>query len=421
MKDWTILIYANGNNELEPEVYQRFIELINDSLNHSHNIIVQLGRANPKIVKLLRPDVLVDRDPSWHGVRRYKIENSQELLLEDIGDINLSDPSCLVDFLNWGINNYPASRTMVIISGHGAGFVGVMTDYTKSSPYMMDIFGLTSSLYNVKAKSKKTIDCLVLDACYMNMIELWNEISLIPNNPVKYLLVPSENIELKGLSYSNITKNIKSTISLQRSLKNTAKNINLGINNKNDLILVKLKKSYFRKIKSQINYISEFISTRNTDLRTTLNKWCLSKPIDPLIGILDLIELIYSKYPNAYKTRKHLIKIFSKIIVYPKISSIHLRLNQGPSLYLPLNYEQYSSLKNYYNSLSFSKDNSWLKVIGGEGNISQFGIEKKQYKELPPPMKIPITYVAASIIDQNPNITPKELMNIINNIGWQKC
>lgn len=419
MKKWTILIYANGNNELEPEVYQRFIELTNESLDHSYNIIVQIGRANPKIVKLLRPDLLVDTDNSWHGVRRYKIENSQALLLEDIGNINMANPSSLVDFVTWGMDNYSASRTMVIISGHGAGFIGVMTDYTKNNPYIMDIFGLTSSLYNIKDKTKRTIDCLVLDACYMNMIELWNELVLIPNNPVKYLLAPSKNIELKGLSYSNLIKNIKSKISLQGSLKNTVKNINKEFKNKNMLLLVKLKKGYFYKLKKEINYIGEFICQRNLNVQKLLNKWCLSRPIDPLIGILDLIELIHSEYPHTFNAKKHLIKILSKIIVYPKISSIHIRLNQGPSLYLPFKFEQYLSLRNYYDSLSFSKDNSWLKAIGGKENISVFGLEKVQYDELPLAMKIPIAYVAASIIDQNPNIIPEKLMGIIESLGWK--
>lgn len=418
MDKWTILIYANGNNELEPEVYQRFIELLNKDIKKTFNIIVQIGRANMDIVKTLRPNAAIEKSQRWHGVRRYKIQNYQATLLDDLGNINMADPSCFVDFVTWGMKKYRTSRTMVIISGHGAGFVGIMTDYTNDRPYMMDILGLTSSLYKIKVNTGQNIDCLVLDACYMNMVEVWNEIANIPNKPVKYLFAPSKNIELEGLSYSEIIKNIKLRITLHKSLLETIKSINTNYNN--DLLLVKLSKRNFNKLKKEINYISEFLSQKNIRLRSILNKWCLFKPLDPLISILDLKEILNAKYPKKNSRKKHIEEILSKIIVYPIISSIHIRLNHGPSLYLPFNLRQYLELRYYYDSLSFSQHNSWLKVVGGQGNILSDNYYHKQFGELQSPMVIPINYVAASILDQNPDISVEEVEKILKDIGWYK-
>ena len=406
MVKWTILIYANGNNELEPEVYKRFIELLDIDIDDYLNVIVQLGRANMDIVKCLRPNIDIELNQRWNGVRRYKIRNNQACILGELGNINMADPSSFVDFVTWGMDKYSAARTMVIISGHGAGFVGVMTDYTKEKPYMMDILGLTSSLYKIKNITGKSIDCLVLDACFMNMVEVWNEIAIIPNKPVKYLFAPSINIELEGLSYTEIIKSIKLKTTLHKSLLATIKAINAKYNNK--LLLVKLRKRYFHKLKKEINHISEFLSQRNINIRAKLNKWCLFKPVDPLISILDLKEILITEYPVMYNRKKLLEKLLGKIIAYPKISSFYSRLNQGPSLYLPIHHRQYLELRYYYNTLSFSQYNSWLNIVEGLGN------------ELPPPMEIPINYVAASILDQNPLVTSDDMVDIINKMGWYK-
>ncbi|MDR7871350.1 MAG: clostripain-related cysteine peptidase [Tissierellaceae bacterium] len=404
MENWTVLIYANGNNELEPEVYGRFTELINQDINHKYNIIVQIGRADLDLVKSLRFNTLIYTKQQWSGVRRYKIDNKKALLLEDMGKANMADPSSLVDFVSWGINTHPDSRIMVIISGHGAGFVGVMTDYTKETPYMMDSTGLTRSLYKIKNNTKKSIDCLVLDACFMNMVEVWNEIALITNKPVKYLLTPSRNIELKGLSYINIIKNIGSKLTLHKSLVDTTKSINAS-HAKEKLLLVKMSGRFFNKLKKEINYISEFIVQKNISLRMLLDKWCLTKPVEPLISILDLIKIINDEYPRDWRRKKPIEKILNNIIVHPSISTLHHRLNIGPCLYLPLHPRQYLELRYYYEILSFSKNNSWIKVIGGE---------------LPAPMEIPINYVVANIMDINKDITFEEIWEIMKDFGWYK-
>ena len=70
-KDWTILIYANGNNDLEPEMWHAVSNVTKVQSNPDINVVIQIGRADEKIVKLIRKNNLPKTNDNWNGVRRY--------------------------------------------------------------------------------------------------------------------------------------------------------------------------------------------------------------------------------------------------------------------------------------------------------------------------------------------------------------
>ena len=71
IKKWTVLIYANGNNEFEPEMYQLLMDLMKMPANEQINIVVLLGRAEREMVKILRPgESFSNNQEIWAGVRR---------------------------------------------------------------------------------------------------------------------------------------------------------------------------------------------------------------------------------------------------------------------------------------------------------------------------------------------------------------
>lgn len=424
-KKWTILIYANGNNELEPEVYKSFLDLQKEPINDNINTIVQLGRAPKDLVGCLRQNFCFGYDQEWHGVHRYKINNRKVEKIEDLGNINMADPQTFFDFVTWGIKQYPSSKIMVIISGHGAGFVGLMTDYTHEYPYIMDMNGLVSSLYKIKYETRQSIDCMVLDACYMNMVELWNEIALIPNKPVKYLLAPTKNVLLEGLPYYLIIRYLQQypmsfSTRLYRSLSYITRKFNSAYEDYNILMTVKLKKRNFIRLKKNIDYMGDLIYKNNIKLRDEIGKWCYIEGKEPLISLLDLESLFNSRFYDIYSNRQNLSRILSKIIVYPEFKKIPKKLNQGPCIYLPIFSKQYITLKLYYNNLLFSKDNRWLNVLKGKENTGTYIIsnENKQYNTKYPPVAIPITYIVAVILQQNPQITVEEAWELVKEMGW---
>ncbi len=149
-KEWTLLVYMAGDNDLSPYARWDVYEMerrIKGELN--------LGASTEKT------DVLVELDTfDQSGIRRLHIfqtdkEYEASLLREDFlkrknSEIespivkwfaekereNLqSTTDRLKSFLSWGIQNYPAKNYMVVIWGHGEGFIGRHSE--KSFPYFL--------------------------------------------------------------------------------------------------------------------------------------------------------------------------------------------------------------------------------------------------------------------------------------------
>ncbi|MEG1415095.1 MAG: clostripain-related cysteine peptidase, partial [Clostridium sp.] len=233
MKNWTILIYANGNNEMEFEMHQSMLLCEKIGSNKDVNVVVQLSKANNKLVNIMRPKKsLPGKYSSWLGSRRFYVSKSDSILLENLGEVNMADPRILYDFISWGVENYPAKHYMVILGGHGISFIGNMTDLAGKTPYMMGTPEMCKVLLNASQDLNINIDFLVLDMCYMNSIEVIYELSNVENNPIKTMLTYIDEGPFEGLPYDILISTIDKCSNLEDInilTKNIVKNINLDI------------------------------------------------------------------------------------------------------------------------------------------------------------------------------------------------
>lgn len=215
MDECTVLIYANGNNELEPELAQLLLSLELAEMPQNVTVVVQLARASYSLVSKIRPNMRpTNIDGDWSGVRRYKVSHSiqgakrltkyRSELLAILDSTNMADPDTLSDFFLWGVRNYPADKYIVIASGHGVGFVGLLADYTTPYPQVLPIPEFCSVLRDLRDAIGKPIDSLILDACDMNYMEICYE-HVADGTPVaKNLLVSKEETPLAGLPIAQI-------------------------------------------------------------------------------------------------------------------------------------------------------------------------------------------------------------------------
>ncbi|WP_300386209.1 clostripain-related cysteine peptidase, partial [Clostridium sp.] len=218
LKSWTVLIYANGNNDLEPEISKALLDIEKIGAGSNLNVIVQLSRAPYSLVKTIRPNHLgpTNIDGDWIGVRRYLIKEDpnlsetrdyKSLLLDDLGYVNMADPITLKEFISFGIKEFPAKHFMLILAGHGAGFMGILPDYTLTSPQIMSINGANMAISRSLKETGKKIDILIFDSCYMNMIECIYEFGIDSKSPT-YLITPHAS-PIEGLPYGTIISVLK--------------------------------------------------------------------------------------------------------------------------------------------------------------------------------------------------------------------
>jgi hypothetical protein len=342
-KNWTVLIYADGNNELAPEMLaaKKKAETIGSS--DKINIIMQIGRESKFLVKIIRPNCDVQNDESWTGVRRYYIQKSKSLLLKDFKKTNMAHPHTLYNFILWGIESYPSDHLMVILSGHGFSFVAAMTDFSQEAPYVMGISQMCKVINMVQKNTGVKIDILVLDMCYMNTIEVLYELGKSKNHSIDNILTYVKDGPIQGLPYDILISSVANNVDnkdLSPLLKNIIDKINLN------LLSIKINHGKLKKTKELLNNLA--YTYLNAEDKKNLDPYSLLYNINPN----------YSWYPELVELKKSL----NDLILYAKNKSKNNLIDIVTDKMQLTNTEIDHYVLLYY-QLSFSKNNYWLNIL----------------------------------------------------------
>lgn len=133
-KPWTVLVFMEADNDLSPYSYWDLYEMERKMKSYPH------GASS------LLSDVLVEWDTDKDdGIKRVHVQESENNYNHsvDLEFFKKADPSLiqspivarfgekdftiqqrLKNFLEWGIKEYPAKNYMVVIWGHGEGYIG---------------------------------------------------------------------------------------------------------------------------------------------------------------------------------------------------------------------------------------------------------------------------------------------------------
>ncbi|MHB2021674.1 MAG: hypothetical protein ACYCW6_32505, partial [Candidatus Xenobia bacterium] len=126
-RDWCVLAYLNGNNNLEPDLVRNVLDMQKVGSSDSVDVVTQLARAPQKVAHPGKPHDHLDGD--WAGVQRYHVEPSPSLkkitspVVSQLSDnTDMGKTRTLEDFLTWGVQHYPARHYVFLLSNHGLGY-----------------------------------------------------------------------------------------------------------------------------------------------------------------------------------------------------------------------------------------------------------------------------------------------------------
>lgn len=125
--EWTVMIFMDGDNNLEEDSLIDFTEIAKVGSTQSVNVVVELDRIGKYVTK---DD---EKYPFWTQTLRFYmtkgITPSPESTPKeyDIGEANMGDGQTLADFVSWARAKFPARRYALIISDHGQGWRGTVT------------------------------------------------------------------------------------------------------------------------------------------------------------------------------------------------------------------------------------------------------------------------------------------------------
>ena len=178
---WTVMIYANGDNNLTTNLLRDLVEMEYFGSSDKFNIVVQ---ADFDATRTFELDLFNIPLNSQDKTSRYRITRNESIssgkftteAVEILPEQDMDDPKVLKDFLNWGISNYSADRYGLIFWDHGGQFFGFGGDHQNSQRtgwsglFTADIKEVLSETLQDNGINK--LDFISFDTCLMGGVEI---------------------------------------------------------------------------------------------------------------------------------------------------------------------------------------------------------------------------------------------------------
>lgn len=210
--NWTLMVYMDGDNNLESYGIKDFMELSALGSDENTNVLVQFDRI---------PDY-TDTFGDWTNCQRFYITAGMtpglKNAVRDWGDghggreVNMADPQTLEDFITWGMSNYPADQYAVILWNHGGGWRTIETDDVSQKTVCWDDSSgedglntreIQTALSNL-SDNGYNLQLIGFDACYMGSVEVAYELK-----DFAQAMVASEETEsVDGWPYRDILSSL---------------------------------------------------------------------------------------------------------------------------------------------------------------------------------------------------------------------
>jgi hypothetical protein len=148
-KAWTLLFYddVDWGTAGSPDPLPKFIS----------------GKAfsGTNLTVIVLQDTLNDQAKLWRID-----ENHTPILLDEMGELNMGDPSTLKDFISTGKTQYPAERYVLMVYDHGKGWMGACIDKTSNND------SLTMNEFHQALDDSGGVDIICFSApCCMGSLE----------------------------------------------------------------------------------------------------------------------------------------------------------------------------------------------------------------------------------------------------------
>lgn len=185
--EWTVIAYYGADTNLEPGIINDFNEFeIAGGSSEDVRLVMLMDRhpeyynapeddwADARIFEI-GPDHSADHEVTFPPtIDSTSLASLSAIELEDedaTDDIDTGNGQTLAQYLVWAIRHFPADHYAVTFASHGAGWKGVITDYTNDHsivtvPQLRQAFEIATQEAGVER-----FDLLINDACNMSSIE----------------------------------------------------------------------------------------------------------------------------------------------------------------------------------------------------------------------------------------------------------
>lgn len=170
---WTIFVYMCGS-DLESGggmASMDIQEMLSADGSSNVRFVVETGGSSEWYID----------DINSEEKQRFVIQNGDIELVGSAQATNMGDAQTLSDFLNWGIENYPADKMGVVFWNHGGGSISGVCFDELSDNDSLSLRELDTALLNVSNNMTDRFEFIGFDACLMGTLETANVLATYAN------------------------------------------------------------------------------------------------------------------------------------------------------------------------------------------------------------------------------------------------
>jgi hypothetical protein len=370
--EWTVMVYLDGDNNLETYGIQDINEMEMAGSTTDVNMVVQIDRIPYSVLAGNYQEYADDTsNGNWTTTRRYYITkdlNPDQIsspLIADLGELNMGDPQTLVDFANWAAINYPAKKYLLAIWNHGGGFrsLNLAKDIAwddTSGGDRITMPELEDALSTISAQIGKNIDIVGMDACFMAMTEVAYQIK----DYADLLVTSEENEPNDGWPYDTILSQLVSN-PLMSSEELATDIVDKYIYSYpfSNVTQSAIDLSYVDTLASQLSNLALEIMS---DSSTRKYQYILAAVSSQHYGDYDFTDLYdlcnnLLIYSNSLTVKNIVLSIqqnLNSAVIKSGYSGVGVSRSRGLSIYFPYYYYD-----NYYDYTNFSQDTFWNEML----------------------------------------------------------
>ena len=228
-KEWTIMVYMSADNNLEANAIADFLEM-EQGITGDMNILVLMDRPKKGIkfydnsghAKLFRirkaPAFNIDLDK---GIVPPALSSE---LIKDYGELDLSDPDNLYNFIRTAVSIAPAERYAFIPWNHGLAMIGLLTDDDGGSgrpgKALIRLKDFSATMQKAaKLLPRKKFDLVYYYLCLMGQMDVMAETYKFAD----YAIASPPSLPMVGTDFTVSLKNFAPGISTADTAKNVVK------------------------------------------------------------------------------------------------------------------------------------------------------------------------------------------------------
>lgn len=351
--EWTILAFVNADNNLDRYGVIDMNEAAKVGSSKDVNIIFQLDRAYGK------------------PCNRYYVEKGNTKVIEEMGEVDMGDINVLVDFLKWGVKNYPAKHYALIIWNHGSGwdkdkgsveFKGI--SYDDQSGNHITTAQLTTGFAEMKQYLGRNLDILAFDACLMQMVE----VSYAVKDSVDVMVASQDTEPGNGWCYESAFKPLLATPAISSAelgdilVKAYDNSYNGGTQGNQATTQSWVRPTVMPEVLVALNNFSTVAAgqyaTEIKDVLYRVQKFYLRSNID----LKHFMVLVKEKITDEaiVKAADGVIAAVDKLVGLSKAHGTKLANSTGTAIYFP---SAGYSFQDKYLELDFAKDGLWDEYL----------------------------------------------------------